>query len=639
MIDSAGTGQFTLTAACKLSGTIPAGQTVTVTGAPSVSSTTTLSGGTSVTNDGTLVLDSPSGSGYAQLQGEKLINNGALRAQVESAQLDYLEVGVENAGNVEVKSGELRQDQGTTTVNLSSGIVTVEPAAKFHLTSGTGRFVNEGTVGDDGTILVESGSWIQSSGNSETGNAVDLSGASLLDSAGTGEFKLVGSCSLSGQIPSGQTVTVSGAAAVNSSTTLTSNPVTNLGVLVLDSPSGAGYALIKGDRLANDGTVRTQVEGSSLDYIEVSLENATAGKLEVKSGELQEDEATIVANEGTVTIDAPAKLTFTSSGAVFTNETNGTLAFELASATSFGKFELSSGGLHVAGGHLNPVLAASYNPAAGTEYHVITGTNSGTFASVGGGFKADYSNVTFIGLVAPIPPTVTELSPPEGRPGGYESVIIHGTGFITGEGAVKVNFGESEAVYASALSATEILADTPPHGLGLVPVTVTDENGTSSGGPEYLYEIPPPTPVVFGATPPEGPAAGGQPVTITGEDFLPDSVATIGGQELLEAHVVSETEITGKTPPGEAGAFAEINVTDKNGNSGEGPAYTYVAAPAVTSLTPAEGQSAGGTHVTIQRHGLHRSVDGQVRRCRRERRDIRLLDGTEGGKPRRLGHG
>ena len=414
----------------------------------------------------------------------------------------------------------------------------------------------------------------------------------------------MGGCKLSGQIPSGQTVTVSGGSGIDSSTTLTSNPVTNQGVLVLDSPAGDGYALIEGDRLLNDGTVRTQVEGASFDDLEVNLENTTTGKLEVKSGELREDQSTTTANEGAVTIDAAAKLTFTSAGAVFTNETNGTMAFELASATSFGKFELSSGGLHVSGGHIDPVLAAGYNPVGGTEYHVITGTHAGTFASVGGGFKADYSNVTFIGLVAPTAPTVTELSPPEGGPGGYESVIIHGTGFITGEGAVKVKFGEDEAPYASAQSPTEILVDTPSHALGHVPVTVTDENGTSSGGPEYLFRIPPPTPVVFGATPSEGPAAGGQPVTISGENFLPDSIATIGGRELLEAHVVNTEEITGKTPPGEAGVYAEINVADENGNSGEGPSYTYVAAPAITSVAPAEGVSTGGTHVTIKGTGF-----------------------------------
>ncbi len=418
LIDSAGGGEFKLSGGCKLSGTIPSGQTVTVSGGSGINSAATLSGGAPVTNDGTLVLDSPAGDGWAELQGEKLINSGTVRSQVESASLDYLEVNLEDTstGKLDVKSGELRQDQGTTTANDTGGEVTVESAGKLHLTSGSGRFIDEGTIADSGTILIESASSTQS-GGSETGNPVELSGATLLDSNGSGELKLVGGCKLSGQIPSGQTVTVSGGPGIDSSTTLTSNPVTNEGVLVLDSPSGDGYALIEGERLVNDGTVRTQVEGASFDDVEVNLENTTAGKLEVESGELREDQSTTTANEGTVSVDAAAKLRFTSSGAVFTNETNGTLAFELASATSFGKFELSSGGLHVSGGHISPVLAAGYNPAPASEYDVITGAYAGTFANVGGGFTADYSNVTFIALVAPTPPTVTELSPPEGGPG------------------------------------------------------------------------------------------------------------------------------------------------------------------------------------------------------------------------------
>ncbi len=135
-------------------------------------------------------------------------------------------------------------------------------------------------------------------------------------------------------------------------------------------------------------------------------------------------------------------------------------------------------------------------------------------------------------------------------------------------------------------------------------MTVTDEKGTSSGGPEYLYRVPPPTPVVYEVTPGEGPAAGGQPVTIKGEHFLPGSIATIGSHELVDGDVVSETEITGKTPPGEAGDFYEVNVSDTNGGSGEGPEYVYVAAPAITSVAPGEGVAVGGTSVIIKGTGF-----------------------------------
>ena len=73
-----------------------------------------------------------------------------------------------STGKLDVKSGELRQDYGTTTENDAGGEVTVESAGKLHLTSGSGRFIDEGTIADSGAILVESGSWTQS-GGSETG--------------------------------------------------------------------------------------------------------------------------------------------------------------------------------------------------------------------------------------------------------------------------------------------------------------------------------------------------------------------------------------------------------------------------------------------------------------------------------------
>jgi len=131
------------------------------------------------------------------------------------------------------------------------------------VTSDSGKFVNNGSVTDEGAISITSGTWTQS-GGSETGKAVALSGASLIDSAGGGEFKLSGGCKLSGTVPTGQTVTVTGGPGIDSTTTLSGGaPVTNDGTLVLDSPSGDGYAQLQGEKLVNSGTVRTQVEGQS----------------------------------------------------------------------------------------------------------------------------------------------------------------------------------------------------------------------------------------------------------------------------------------------------------------------------------------------------------------------------------------
>ena len=425
LIDSVGGGQFALIGNTSLSGTVPAGQTVTVTGVPGINSAATLTGG-SVTNDGTLLLDSQIKGGYADLiaaSGTALQNDGVLQAQVEGASPDYLETNVDNAatGTIEVKSGELHQDLGTTTTN--EGTVTIDATGTFNLTSGSGVFVNEGTVADNGLVSLTSGSWMQSGGG-ETGNAVVLHSGSLIDSVGGGQFALIGSTSLSGAIPVGQTVTVTGVPGVNSTATLTGASVTNDGTLILDSQAGGGYANVIGSPFVNKAILQTQVEGASPDYLETNVENAATATIEVKSGELHQDQGTTTTNEGTVTIDAVGKYNLTSGSGAFTNQTTGTLKFGIASSTSFGTINFSGAMLHLLGGVADPILASSYNPAVGTEYDVITGADPGKFTSVLNNFNGDYTHPTFIGLVRDRDNTVTTLGS-SANPSSYGQTVTY----------------------------------------------------------------------------------------------------------------------------------------------------------------------------------------------------------------------
>ncbi|MGA2211498.1 MAG: hypothetical protein ABSH30_17935, partial [Acidimicrobiales bacterium] len=71
--DSAGGGFFSMANTIDLNGTIPSGQTVSVLGVPGANSIAHL-GATGVTNDGTFVLDSQSGGGYADVNGGTLTN-------------------------------------------------------------------------------------------------------------------------------------------------------------------------------------------------------------------------------------------------------------------------------------------------------------------------------------------------------------------------------------------------------------------------------------------------------------------------------------------------------------------------------------------------------------------------------------
>ncbi len=302
-------GSFNLFDAVNVSGTIAAGETVTVTGSPGHNSTAQLQS-PGVTNNGTFVLDSQSGGGYADVDGSPLTNNGTFNSQVEGTSLAYLETNLINgtAGTVEVKSGELRQDEATTTTNNKT--FKVDAGAQFTMTNGSALFKNQtgGSVTNSGAIKLSGGaSWSQGGGN-ETNNPVSLDGGTLSDNGtGTsGSFNLFDAVNVSGTIAAGETVTVIGSPGHNSTAQLQSPGVTNNGTFVLDSQSGGGYADVDGSPLTNNGTFNSQVEGTSLAYLETNLSNGTAGTVEVKSGELRQDEATTTTNDGNVILDVGA---------------------------------------------------------------------------------------------------------------------------------------------------------------------------------------------------------------------------------------------------------------------------------------------------------------------------------------------
>ena len=88
---------------------------------------------------------------------------------------------------------------------------------------------------------------------------------------------------------------------------------------------------------------------------------------------------------------------------------------------------------------------------------------------------------------------------------------------------------------------------------------------------------------------------------ITGTGFLKDSTVKVGGAA-TEVDVVGETEITAKTPAQQPGTTRDRH---RGGvSSGSSVDYTYVTPPTVTSVTPAEGSTAGGTTIKIKGTGF-----------------------------------
>ena len=153
LADSAGAGQFLMNfAGAKLTGTIPAGQTVTMQGGETYGGTGLSLDNDQLVNDGTLVIDSV-GSGEAGgnapvIAEGSIQNNGKILAQMEDPSSwpiqDYVVVNNGPAGTFEVQGGRLQQYGGTPTTN--EGLVTVGPAGEYMLEGSP--FVNE----SDGTV-------------------------------------------------------------------------------------------------------------------------------------------------------------------------------------------------------------------------------------------------------------------------------------------------------------------------------------------------------------------------------------------------------------------------------------------------------------------------------------------------------
>jgi hypothetical protein len=239
--------------------------------------------------------------------------------------------------------------------------------------------------------------------------------------------------------------------------------------------------------------------------------------------------------------------------------------------------------------------AAIFTVDSSTQISATSPAGSGTVditVTTAGGTSATSPDDQFI--FTP-PPTVTSVSPNSGSAVGGTSVTITGTGFA---GATAVSFGASAATTFTVDDSTHITA-TSPAGSGTVDVIVTTSDGTSvTAGADHFSYVG--TPTVTGVDPNAGPLAGGTSVIITGTGLSGASAVDFGSTAATSFIVDSATQITATSPAGSAGPV-DVTVTTLGGTSSTSAAdnFTYVAAPAVSSVTPSAGPTGGGTSVTI----------------------------------------
>jgi len=187
------------------------------------------------------------------------------------------------------------------------------------------------------------------------------------------------------------------------------------------------------------------------------------------------------------------------------------------------------------------------------------------------------------------PPTLSSISPNQGSASGGTSVTLTGTGLTT---ATSIRFGTTNASTFTVLSDTSVVA-VAPAGSGAVQVTAVTSGGTSNGL-TYTYRS---VPTLSSVAPNQGSIVGGTSVTLTGAHFVSAIGVKFGGVAASSFTVVSDTQITATAPPGTAGPVV-VSVTTIGGTS-NGTAFTYVAAPTLTSVVPNQGPTSGGTSATL----------------------------------------
>lgn len=239
-------------------------------------------------------------------------------------------------------------------------------------------------------------------------------------------------------------------------------------------------------------------------------------------------------------------------------------------------------------------VAATIVDAAASSLTVTTPARAAGAVSVVvtavGGSVTSASGYTFFAS-----PTVSSVSPASGPAAGGQSVVISGAN-LSGATSVTIG-GVSAAITANTTSSVTVT--TPAGAVGAASVTVTTTGGATTAPGAYTFLAPP---TLTGATPSTGPTTGGTIVTLSGTSLAGATGVTFGGT-VATISGSTATSVTVTTPARAAGSVS-VAVTAPAGSVTLPAAFTYLAAPTITSVTPSTGSTAGGQSVTLSGTGL-----------------------------------
>ena len=202
-------------------------------------------------------------------------------------------------------------------------------------------------------------------------------------------------------------------------------------------------------------------------------------------------------------------------------------------------------------------------------------------------------------------PSATAASPLTGSAAGGTEVTIQGTNFAHSTGVL---FGDTAAAEVRFVNAGVLVAITPAHTAGTVPITLVGSDAVQVPTDfSFIYQVAPAEQVAPFALskvqPAKGPTSGGTKVTISGSNLESGMVVLFGG--FLGTSVeCNDSQTLSAVAPAQGAGTVDIAVRRGDGRTEIlSQAFTYQGAE-VSSVAPASGPVTGGTSVTLTGSGF-----------------------------------
>jgi hypothetical protein len=325
----AGASAIALHGESTLSGTSSSGQSLSIESTGGENAKTTAA--TGFTNGGSITLtngDSSGNSATLVISSGTLKNSGTITSELAIGGTRTLQGNVTNTGTLQINantaySGLSAALSNEGALDIAEGkVLTV--SEKGSLTNGTGGKIAATGSGD---VLMSSGtSFSEGAGTTSGTKPVIVDDASLTYSgAGTSAIALHGESTLSGNLSSGQSLSIESTGGENAKTTAAAG-FKNGGSITLtngDSSGNNATLVISAGALLNSGTITTEVAHGGTRTLQGDVTNT--GTLQINANTAYSTTGAILVNEGAIDVANGVALS-ASSAPTISNESGGTIA-------------------------------------------------------------------------------------------------------------------------------------------------------------------------------------------------------------------------------------------------------------------------------------------------------------------------